>query len=141
MTKVAEHELTCPECGTQQQVHVWDSINVGLDPSLRRQLFDAEINMFRCDSCGHEAFLDVPLLYHDMPRRFCAQYLPPELLDDPSSFGEYTAEGKVDVGLSITGYLAEPHVVFEMDEMIRYIRFRELLCDRGRAEGETNSRD
>jgi len=139
MSHRTEQEITCPECGNEQRAFVWDSLNVSLDPSLRQRLFDGQINTFKCTSCGLEAFVSVPLFYHDMTRQLCVQYLPPEMLDDPSSFELYTTEGELDVGLPLeeleAEYLARPHVVFEIAEMLRYIYFRELLYERDNPQG------
>ena len=46
MSKMKPIEIECPECGQKQSVDYWESINVDLDSSLRRQLFDGDINFF-----------------------------------------------------------------------------------------------
>ena len=114
MSHMSNREIECPECGKFQKVTVWDSINVDLDAALRERLFAREINQFQCSSCGHNAFLDFPLLYHDMTRQFLVQYFPPSYLDK---------------GLDVTGRLdaSRWQVVFDMTEMLRYILFRETL--------------
>jgi len=140
MSRMSEHELECPECRREQGVVVWESVNVDLDPSLRQKLVDGQINTFECKSCGHRAFLSVPLLYHDMTRQFCVQYVPPRMLDDPSVLNGYTVDGKMDIDLPGGGpggqYLTEPHVVFDMGEMVRYVMFRERLYARDHPEGQ-----
>ena len=120
VSSVTRHNIECPECGKLQEVTVWDSINVDVDASLRDRLIAGEINQFECSSCGHDAFLDAPLLYHDMTRRFCVQYLSPKSLDDPQrAFHNYDAEGGQNLGrLSehiLFAYLKMPHVVFDMN--------------------------
>jgi len=133
MSRMSQAEIECPRCSKELVVTVWESINVDLDPNLRQKLFDVQINDFKCQSCGFEGMLDAPLLYHDMTRQFCIQYLPHQLLDDVSNFEEYTNDGKRDEAFLVR-YLGEPHIVFDMNEMIRYITFRELLYDRETAE-------
>lgn len=135
MSRRSKHRIECPECGKSQETIVWDSINVDLDANLRDRLFASEINQFRCPSCGHEALLSTPLLYHDTTRQFCVQYFPPESLGAPErAFQEYDAAGRLDIGLPVEKkegrYLTAPHVVFDMNEMIRYILFREFLHSR-----------
>jgi hypothetical protein len=128
--------VSCLACGKSQDTRIWASINVDLDATLRSQLLDGKLNVFHCESCGHEAFIAVPLLYHDMKRRFCVQFLPEQVLDDPEELAEYSDDGRLR-SEQIPGpiveqcrYLTEPHVVFDINEAIRYIRFREILHNR-----------
>jgi hypothetical protein len=130
-------DVECPECGQTQRVDYWESINVDLDSSLRRQLFDGSVNFFRCENCNYEAIVNGPLLYHDMTRKFCIQYLPENWLEDISNFDTYSADGSMEtyVNFSAMGidHLSRPHVVFDIEELLRYILFREMLHDRDMA--------
>ena len=134
MSKMKQIDVECPVCGEKQETDYWDSINVDLDFSLRRQLFDGRINFFRCEFCKYEAFVNGPLLYHDMTRKFCIQYLPEYWLEDVSNFESYYTDGSLETFVSFNamgiGHRSRPHVVFNMEELLRYILFRELLYDR-----------
>ncbi|MGB9592277.1 MAG: CpXC domain-containing protein, partial [Candidatus Kryptoniota bacterium] len=61
---------------------VWESLNVTVDSDLKKKLFAGEINKFECEKCGNKAFVNAPILYHDMEQQFCVQYYPSEMLDD-----------------------------------------------------------
>lgn len=136
MSQMQNHDLACPECGREQEVMVLNSINVTIDPQLRDRLFDADINVFRCRYCSYNAFLNAPLLYHDMGRKFCVQFYPPELLEDESFLESFSKDGKSDEPMRSFmkngpgRYLMEPQIVFDMMEMIRQIRFRESLYEK-----------
>ena len=122
--------LKCPSCGKKQEVEVWTSINVTNDPGLRERLFSGDINLLICRECGKPALVDSPLLYHDMTRRFCVQYYPVDCLDDPEFLHRFNPDGsrarEIDVPEgSDCGYLMNPHLVFEMIEMLHYVKFRE----------------
>jgi hypothetical protein len=139
MTRMSELKLPCPNCGREQTCLCWFSLNVDLDPSLRQRLFEGEINGFTCEACGHKAFINMPLLYHDMTRKFSVQFFPEAYIEDVTNFRTYTSEGKVRLTLFIIKgsddrYLESPHVVFDMNEMTRYILFREILYARDHAE-------
>jgi predicted RNA-binding Zn-ribbon protein involved in translation (DUF1610 family) len=133
MSENTPHRLECPRCGNAQGVLVWESINVTIDPELKQNLFDAEINVFKCESCGNQAMINVPLLYHDMTNQFCVQYYPPELLDDPQFPQGFNPDGSMTMpGLPMAllksgEYLTRPHIVFDLNEMIRYVIFRDLI--------------
>jgi hypothetical protein len=135
VSHVKSNRLGCPECNREQATEIYNSVNVSVDPHLRNRLFNAEINVFHCRYCNHSAFLNLPLMYHDTQRRICIQFYPPELLDDPEFLGEFTPDGLPDNPMSKlmhnsrASYLTEPHVVFDMMEMLRYIQFRERLYE------------
>jgi CpXC protein len=95
MSKMTIHNLECPHCGNKQETKVWHSVNVKLDPELKRTLFDAQINLFSCEKCGKKTFINAPLLYHDMTQQFCVQYYPPEVLDNPKFFLQFNPDGSL----------------------------------------------
>ena len=76
MSMMTSHNLQCPHCGNEQETTVWDSINVTLDPDLKKELFAVAINHFECRKCGEKEFTDMLLLYHDMTQKFYVQYYP-----------------------------------------------------------------
>jgi hypothetical protein len=129
-------EFSCPKCDTKQEYSYWESINVTLEPELRDELLAYRINVIKCKNCDFQAFLTIPLLYHDMTKSFCVQYYPEKYLTEPKQFESnlsgITRDGKTklskdDSAFAKMGYLLEPHIVFDMNEMIRYVVFREYL--------------
>ncbi len=134
-------DLECPNCGLAQTAIVWDSLNADVNPEAREALFEGKINVFVYETCGHQARLDAPLLYHDTVRRFVVQYYPFEMIMDGEFLERFDADGTVRsfasavrVGLppaaeAAMAYMAHPHVVFDMNELIRYIHFREEVYD------------
>lgn len=140
MTKMIVQKLACPNCGEERDTEVWDSINVSINPELREKLFKTEINVFNCEKCSCEAFVNSPLLYNDMARKFCVQFYPGDLVEEDTFMEHFNRDGflkisnsmdKVEGFLGETGgeYLLRPHIVFDMNEMIRYIVFRERVFD------------
>lgn len=132
MSSATPQPLKCPECGHEQETTVWESINTSISPELKESLLKAEINMFHCDTCQHKAFIAAPLLYHDMDAKFCVQYYPPEALDDANFYEQFSDRGFLADGIGVpnikgVAYLYRPHIVFDMDEMLRYIKFRDRL--------------
>ena len=140
MTMETTEQIECPECGNRQDVTVWRSINVSLDPSLRDKLFDRRINAFRCEKCEFAAYLGVPLMYHDMHRQFVVQFYPPDAIEDDQFVRMFEPSQPVTVKGPLAvdaGYLARPHLVFDMDEMARCVAFFErLLPEDVRSAGE-----
>jgi hypothetical protein len=133
-------ELTCPECQHQQTAIIWDSLNADVSPEAREELPRGRINVFDCDGCGQKFAIPVPLLYHDMARKFLVQFYPFEAFDD-AFLGRFDDNGRdirfVDTcgamnaseGDGGFSYMKNPHIVFDMGELVRYVLFRERLFD------------
>lgn len=133
MTMLTVREIECPECHLKQEVEIWESVNVSLDPNLKRKLFEGHINFLKCQKCAHEFPIDVPLLYHDMEKQFLVQYIPLDWIDDDSFLSQFTKQGEPSHGLKIPKKLVHGksiHMVFSMDELIRYVLFRGRLYEK-----------
>jgi len=131
MTIIKTRTHNCPECGHDQGFLLYESLNVTLDPSLREKLFQGLINVFRCDECDFTAFVDHPLLYHDMNKAFSVQYYPVSYLNDDEFFRIFRKDGSIFFEGFTDHYLTKPHVVFDIVEMLRYIVFREKVFEQG----------
>lgn len=133
--------VNCPACNHQQDVVIWNSLNVQVDPEAKEDLFTGKINVFKCEACAAEAGLNAEFMYHDMELQFCVQYMPPEALEYEEALESYEADGTLNPailgpmatmkvpGRDVT-YMLRPHVVFNMGEMLYYIIFREKLAAR-----------
>ena len=137
MTIKEEQLMGCPVCGHKQLAEFYQAINVKLNPELKEKLFNGQLNMFTCEECGKKAVVDLVFLYHDMDKRFCVQYCPVELVVQQSDkLSEmYTVDGKLNVPSNIqlpetAQYMYEPHIVLSLDEMIRYVQFRDALYEK-----------
>jgi hypothetical protein len=132
MTRSRSHEIECSHCGLKQEVNIWESINVSVDPDLKQRLFQGLINVFKCQKCEKDTFISVPLFYHDMERRFCVQFFPFDWLEDDGLLSDaFTREGELNTALfqlpDTPDDMKRTHIVFDMDELLRYVVFREKL--------------
>ena len=150
MSMKREEEVACPRCGREQNVTLWSSIDADPDPDARAALLEAQVNRFDRPGCDFDALVPVPLLYHDRRRQFVVQYFPFGWLDQGEFVERFTADGrdrqvieafakamaakKIPPGAEP----AEPHVVFDMAELVRYVLFRERVFDH-RAGGDSAS--
>ena len=136
-----EDEIACPKCGKAQTVTIWESIDADPDPEARTALFEARINRFDCPSCDFDSLVPLPLLYHDRKRQFVVQFFPFGWLDEPEFVSRFTADGRDRQVIEAFAQAmaakrippgaepAEPHVVFDMAELVRYVLFRERIFD------------
>ena len=83
MSKHHIDSLTCPECGSREEITIWETINVSLDPSLRNKVLSKELFVHKCSKCGTGIFIASGILYHDMENKFMLNYneLPPSEID------------------------------------------------------------
>ena len=130
MTLADTQQLDCPACGRSREVTIWQTVNVTLDPSLRDLLGERRINAFHCEECGFSAYLGVPLLYHDMQRRFCVQFYPAEAIADDDFIAMFEPalppHMRSFAGLPME-YVTQPHLVFDMDDLLHCVEFFERL--------------
>ena len=123
--------VQCPECKYEQEMEVYRSINTGLDPNLRRELFEGAVNRFTCESCGHQSALAIPLLYNDPQRQFCVHYYPLQMVKSEQFLAQFNRDATVNAAQvedpDIPAYMHKMQVVFDLNEMIHYILFREEL--------------
>jgi predicted RNA-binding Zn-ribbon protein involved in translation (DUF1610 family) len=130
--------VPCPECGHEQPMRIWETITAQISPEAREDLLEGRLHRFECAKCGEIALLAAPLLYHDLERRFLAQYMPFEAIDD-EFLRQFNHEGEerfalggfegapLDANDPRTAYFSRPHFVFDLDELVRYVQFREAL--------------
>jgi hypothetical protein len=133
-------DLECPGCGREQSVVVWESLNADLSPRAREELFEGKINVFVCESCGKRAMISIPLLYHEMTRRFAVQFFPFDATEDNEFLRRFDRSGSQGATVEAVArvsprrkrdlaYLYDPHVVLDMGELVRYVLFRERVFD------------
>lgn len=140
MTRRIERELRC-RCGTRVEATPYESVNVRLDPDLKGELLDGRLNLVTCLECGREQHVDIALLYHDPERRIAIWVYPKERKGQATeikkemerqgaliqtltsrSFSEHGASpGVVEMLTEFFGYLANPHVVFGLDELAQLL--------------------
>jgi hypothetical protein len=126
-------ELECPKCGVNSETVVWDSLNVSLDPEAKDELLAGRLNRFHCHACDYETTVAVDLLYHDMGREYLVQLYPFQNMEDEDFFTGFTVSGQPDfsrAGLEhAADYFKNVHVVFGIDELVRYVIFRDRLYE------------
>lgn len=137
MSKPFLEQINCPVCDALQGVMTWSAIDGATDPEARSQLFAGEINAFSCRACGYSGQILAPLLYSDSQRQFCVQYYPEEYLEDDEFLDSMSRPNAGSEIIALPAairaqseYLVHPHIVFDLDEMLRFIAFRESIWDR-----------
>lgn len=66
MSRSYRSDITCPACGTNGEIILWESLNNVLNPDEAQQLIDGSLFKYHCPHCGIETDVFYPCLYHDM---------------------------------------------------------------------------
>ena len=133
MTRYESYKTKCPLCSNKVTVILYDTINATLILKNERNCSKAKSMCPECPTCKKTFKVSKPLLYHDMERNFMVWYYPFACIKHRKFFDEFSADGHLDdnAGLAeeeIPEYAKNVHYVFSMDEMVRYILFREKLA-------------
>jgi len=119
-TKIDDVTLFCQNCGLSFETNSIHVLNVREHPQYKHALFEGLLNAPRCPKCNVKHFINQPFLYVDPDHDFSVQYYPPDSLDDEDFFRQLLdEEGKAEK--------LRQHVVFNMNEVLRYVRFRDIL--------------
>lgn len=68
--------ITCPSCGKQQDVRLYDAVNVDTDPELKDALMQNQLNRVECPDCELSFRVDKPVLYNDPKLKMLIHWVP-----------------------------------------------------------------
>lgn len=112
--------VECPKCTSGQFITYWQSVNVTLDPDLKKKVLDRTLFTFTCEHCGYIAAMYHPLLYHDIEQRLMVS-LGEEAPDNVTSKGIFASlASKIEAEYTF-------RLVSSVDELIEKI----LIWDAG----------
>lgn len=134
MSEMETIEISCPECKAKQSTQVWRSLNPCLDPEAKKLLFAGKLNLFYCERCSYKALIPIDFIYHDTAQQYCVQFYSPHSVETAEFINSFTSEG-LPMWVDALGnlgkqapHLLRPHIVFDLGELIRYVRFRDSLA-------------
>lgn len=89
MSAQKTYNIRCPQCGHEQKVALYDSINVTQQPELKTALFENRLNRVQCESCEASFRVDKPLLYHDPARNILIHWMPDTAISREAILDEF----------------------------------------------------
>jgi len=75
MAKKATVKLQCKECGQENEVTIWLSLNAQVDTDAFAQMLTGKLFTFECCGCGKPGHINYDMLYHDMVHRAIIHYV------------------------------------------------------------------
>ena len=79
MSLARQTQFKCNQCGAATAVDVYDSINVGADPSLKEKVKNGSLFIWECPHCGSHNLAAHPTLYHDPDNKLMVWFSPEEI--------------------------------------------------------------
>lgn len=70
MSQSRDITYTCPYCGKEFTITVYDSVNVSQDPDLRDRCITGDVFRHSCPHCHKDFMIQNPLLYMDPEHKF-----------------------------------------------------------------------
>ena len=127
-----EIEIGCPNCGANNRLLVWDTINADLSQEARSALLRGEINVFRCQRCQKTFNVETSLLYNDVENKFMLYYFPFTWVQGGEIFNAITPGGpmKSRAYFPEANYAGSIQYAFDMDGLVGYIKSRDVLAER-----------
>ena len=129
MSQIRSYGIRCPKCAHEQQVELFDAINVTAEPALREALMHNQLNTVTCAGCAFVFQVHKPLLYHDTARKFMIYWLP--VPDGAEETGEQQFAGVLlQLAAQAEGTALPPvHLVFNRIELVERIFLLEAGLD------------
>ncbi len=138
MTAFHRESIECPYCLNEEELVIWDVIDVDEDPDLAEKLLLKELQNYECQNCNHVYILERPLLYMDNTAHLMC-YLTPAQRQLFSTRDSREADGTLlrtlkdelplDFGRDLTGYTLR--IVTSYNDLIEKIHIsRQGLSDR-----------
>lgn len=103
--------ISCPSCGTPQNVELYEAVNVRTDPQLKDALMHNQLNRVDCVDCDLSFRVDLPLLYNDPERGILIHWFP-----------ETTESGREELLEEFEQSLEKLHEVFPPDVEVPSVR-------------------
>jgi hypothetical protein len=126
MAQTTTYPIQCPQCKGQQDEVLYDSLDVGKEPELRKQLIEHRLNAVTCASCGLTFRVDKNLLYHDSSAGWMVYWQPGDPENPEVTVQEFDAVLEDMKGVLPSGKtLPEVDLVLTRMELVERIFLRE----------------
>ena len=119
-------QTSCPNCRQPLVAEIQQVIDVKENPQLKELLLAGGLNVVRCQVCGFQGPLPVPLVYHDREKELLLTFTPP----DPGKTMEEKESALAPLLKQVTdslkpeerkGYLFQPQAMLTMNNLVKNV--------------------
>lgn len=120
MTKIQNTDIRC-KCGNLVETKLYHSVNVMLNPELKKNILNREINNFYCKKCGLKSDLICQFLYVDDNYKEWIWCFPEGLKQKKDKILEEIKNDRATEILDSFNLGISQSVVFGYDELLKKI--------------------
>jgi hypothetical protein len=128
-------KINCPHCNEENEVILWEKVNVDMNPDLKEKLFAETINNMKCKSCNYVSRIDIPLYYNDAKRKFFIYLVPDFPIDKKEEDNLLTNLKAETLNILDSGYDNRKRAVFEYYNLLEKILIYDADLDDRVIEG------
>ncbi|NLF20881.1 MAG: hypothetical protein GX588_05675 [Clostridiaceae bacterium] len=137
MTRFHREYITCAHCLNEEEIVIWDLINIGEDPDLEEKVLLKQLQNYECQNCNHLYIIERPMLYIDPANKLLLYYSPAHTeitaaenrRADGRLSDELAAQLPQDFGVDLEGYMLR--LLVSYNDLIEKIHIRKnALSDR-----------
>ena len=131
-------KIKCPVCQAPATQEVETRINTTLQPKLKKELLNGQLQHFECSECGARRQIETDLLYHDPEKKYIV-FLVPNLKNKRDQLGDLLENVARDEKVDLSNYelrivthhadLIEKIQLFENNYNDREVEIVKLLTD------------
>jgi hypothetical protein len=123
MSQKQKHVIACPFCGREQEVELWDVLDLDRDPGLKEDLLQNRVNRVACAGCGKGFRVDKPLVYRDAEQEIFIHYDPLVGGRTRTDVEETFRQGVVELNRLLPADVEPPevHLVVEWSELVERV--------------------
>lgn len=119
-------QTSCPNCGQPLVAEIQQVIDATENPQLKELLLAGGLNMARCQVCGFQGPLPVPLVYHDREKELLLTFTPPDAGKTMEEKESALAPLLKQVTDSLKpeerkGYLFQPQSMLTMNNLVKNV--------------------
>ena len=126
MSQTEPYPIRCPKCQSQQDEVLYDTVDVGKEPELRKLLMENKLNAVVCNACAFRFRVDKQLLYNDSKAGWMV-YLNPHPIESSDQAEEEFRHVLEDLSALLPSGAVMPEVdlVLSRVELVERIFVRE----------------
>lgn len=128
-------KINCPHCNEENEVILWEKVNVDMNPDLKEKLFTETINNMKCKNCNYVSRIDIPLYYNDTKRKFFIYLVPDFPIDKKEEDTLLTNLKAETLNILDSGYDNRKRVVFEYYNLLEKVLIYDADLDDRVIEG------
>jgi len=127
-------QTNCPNCKQPIITEIQQVIDVGNNPGLKEPLLSGGINFAKCQVCGFQGQISVPIVYHDAGKELLYTFSPPDANKTMEEKETALAPLLKKIIDNLTpeerkGYLFQPQAMLSMESLVKNVLLKDGITE------------